>query len=54
MTGRHTIRHPLGRLQAQKVPQREQVRAAPFDPALGVDALEAADHVHPDRAPVEP
>ena len=42
------VRHPVGRLQAQKLPQRQRVRAAPLDPALGVDPLEIADHVHPE------
>ena len=34
------IRHPLGVHQAQELQQRRRIRAAPFDPALGVDALE--------------
>ena len=42
------IRHPRGRPKAQELPQRQRVRAAPFDPALGVDPLEVADHVHPE------
>ena len=42
------IRHPLGRPQTQKLPERQRVRTAPLDPPLGVDALEVADHVHPE------
>ena len=42
------IRHPLRRLQAQKFPERERVRTPPFHSPLGVDALEVADHVHPE------
>ena len=42
------IRHPLGRPQTQKLTQRQRVRTAPFDPALGVNAFEVADHVHPE------
>jgi hypothetical protein len=42
------IRHPVRRLQTQKLPQRQRVRATPLDPAFGVDPLEVTDHVHPE------
>jgi hypothetical protein len=35
----------------RKVPQRKRVRAAPLDPAFGIDALEVADHVHSEVPP---
>ena len=37
--------------QPQEIAQRERVRATPRDAPLTVDALEIADHVHPEIAP---
>jgi hypothetical protein len=45
------VRHPRRRLQTQKLPQRKGVGAAPLDPALRIDALEVAHHVHPEVPP---
>ncbi len=45
------VRHTIPALQPQKLPQRQRIRAAPFQPALRVDALEVAHQVHAEIAP---
>src|SRR5215212_10645044 len=41
------VRNPVGHLQAEELPERKRIRAAPLDPALAVDPLEIPHHVHP-------
>jgi hypothetical protein len=45
------VRHAGGRLQTQKLPERQAIAAAPLEPALRVDALEITHHVHPEVSP---
>ena len=45
------VRHPLVEPEAEEVPQREAVGAAPFQPALARDPLEVADQMHPEVPP---
>jgi hypothetical protein len=45
------VRHPLALAQAEELAQRQAVGAAPFQPALAVDAFEVADQQHAEVAP---
>ena len=45
------VRHALALAEAQKFTQRQAVGAAPFQPALTVDAFEVAHQQHPEIAP---
>ena len=45
------IRHALVEPEAEEVPQREAVGAAPLQPALAGDPFEVADQMHPEVPP---